>query len=253
MWWLDWGEFWARACYTVLCAVFTVHATLCYTVICSQCYILLLRACHTVLFAVLCWCGALQCCAAVLCILIGGQRNKDLSPLLLVFYILQLHLMQSTLFPLTNNNYQRVQILSDSLHIFFLSKGCLKYSYSIFWRAGSLKSVLVSILDPDQTKLTKTLNSSKIAYPSFHPPIKTTTMTRTISSSESAHLAWRLPFTPLTNNTFIPWKQFSCIASNTLQCFIFLLLPICLTNIFWPDSTVRELVGFVEQMEQMQI
>ena len=126
-------------------------------------------------------------------------------------------------------------------------------SWGTWLRAGSLKSVLVSILDPDQTKLTKTLNSSKIAYPSFHPPIKTTTMTRTISSSESAHLAWRLPFTPLTNNTFIPWKQFSCIASNTLQCFIFLLLTICLTNIFWPDSTVRELVGFVEQMQQMQI
>ena len=254
MTWLRWV---LSACllHSALCSV---HSA-CHIVLHSDMFTVLHTAVtclsHSVVCcAVLVWCAAvLCCCAGVLCILIGGQRNKDLSPLLLVFYILQLHLMQSTLFPLTNNNYQRVQILSDSLHIFFLSKGCLKYSYSIFWRAGSLKSVLVSILDPDQTKLTKTLNSSKIAYPSFHPPIKTTTMTRTISSSESAHLAWRLPFTPLTNNTFIPWKQFSCIASNTLQCFIFLLLPICLTNIFWPDSTVRELVGFVEQMQQMQI
>ena len=79
---------WALCVWWVLCRVLSalcsVHCTLC--------------AVHPVL------------CFAVLCILIGGQRNKDLSPLLLIFYILQLHLMQSTPFSLTNHNNQRVQI-----------------------------------------------------------------------------------------------------------------------------------------------
>ena len=143
MWWLDWGDFWARVCYTVLCALVCVsnsaectsvrarynmccllfaacvaRATLRPTLQCTMSCLPL----HPVLCTVRCTVYPVRC------ILIGGQRNKDLSPLLLIFCILQLHLMQSTLFSLTN--YKVIKGFK-CYQIHWQWKGCLKYSYSV--------------------------------------------------------------------------------------------------------------------------